>query len=130
PEELRDIDQYDKKVISIEKEIQKMDHSLKMAREYVSKTSEKVAVSRGTIKNLEDNIKSGTEALNKERKIFLEKLEEENFTSFKHYHQSKMNSNEIKQLEDFIRDFYEELRSVTDRLSDYNLRLQEKEKPD
>ncbi|MBS4194100.1 AAA family ATPase [Lederbergia citri] len=130
PEELREIDQYEKKVISIETEIQKIDHSLKMAREYFSQISEKVAVSKGTIKNHEDNIKSVTEALNKERKIFLEKLEEENFSSFKHYNQAKRNVDEINQLEVFIRNYFEELRSVTDRLSDYNLRLQEKEKPD
>ncbi|MBS4217637.1 SMC family ATPase [Bacillus sp. FJAT-49711] len=130
PVELREKEKYDQKVILIENEIKKMDHSLKLAREYFSKITEQVAVTKGTIKNLQDNLKSVTETLNSERKIFLKKLEEESFTSFTHYHQSKKNNTDINQLEDVIKNYYEELRSVTDRLSDYELQLQNKEKPD
>ncbi|MCR2820606.1 AAA family ATPase [Lederbergia panacisoli] len=130
PMELREKEAYDQKVLAIETEIKKMDHSLKMARDYLSQSNEQVALAKGTIKNLQDNLQSVTETLNNERKVFLEKLEEENFTSFKHYSQSKKNVSDINQLEDMIKTYYEDFRSITDRLNDYELRLQNKEKPD
>ncbi|MCJ8006378.1 AAA family ATPase [Lederbergia wuyishanensis] len=130
PEELRDIEKYNKKVSYIENEIKKMDYALKTARESVTKNNEQVALVKGTINTLQDNIKSVSETLKIERNIFLEKLEEEKFTSFKHYSESKKNVNEINQLDNMVRQFYEELRSIADRLSDYESRLENKDQPD
>ncbi|MBS4199074.1 AAA family ATPase [Bacillus sp. FJAT-49732] len=130
PENLRDINKFDIKVQSIENEINKMDDALKAARESFAKISEQVAGTKGMIKNLQENLNTVTESLNIERNIFLEKLEEQNFTSFKHYRDSKKSTTEVNQFDDIIRNFYEELRSIIDRLSDYESRLENKDEPD
>ncbi|MBS4176919.1 AAA family ATPase [Lederbergia citrea] len=129
PNDLKDIKKYDEKVAGIDAEIKKLNKDFETAREFFTKTSEELAVIKGKIDHVKGQVHSANEALTIEREKFIEMLEEEEFASYKHYHESKKTSAEINMMDEAIRAYREEYRSISDRLKDYESRLNMIEKP-
>ncbi|CAM4013341.1 AAA family ATPase [Lederbergia lenta] len=130
PENMRGKEQFDKEVVKLEKEKRVLQEALDTARRDHVMISENLARLSGTITNLEIHMKEKEKAMDIERNNFLNQLEKEAFETYKVYHAAKLEPIEIKKIENAIRAYYEEYRSISDRLKDYEERLQGMEKPD
>lgn len=130
PDHLKTKKQYDSAVAAAEIQKKKLDTDLENARSLFSQKNEQLAGLKGTIVNLESQVRKSREELDVERKIFLKQLEDEKFSTYKDYHESKRPQSAIDVMNQKIRSYREEYRSITDRLSDYEMRLKGVEKPD
>lgn len=129
PEDIREKDNYDRKVEKLQKKLTLMDQRLEQARNTYTNLNEALAHLKGTVENITANVKNATEKLTSERNVFLEMLENEQFESYTDYHEAKKSSNEIELLHQKIRSHHEELRSVRDRITDYETNLKGKQSP-
>ncbi|WP_175989137.1 AAA family ATPase [Bacillus sp. Marseille-Q1617] len=68
--------------------------------------------------------------MKQEREAFLSLLTQEGFPHYRAFHEAKKSDEEIAALEDKVKKYGEDLRSVKDRLSDVSKQLEYKEKPE
>ncbi|MEH7391887.1 SMC family ATPase [Bacillus sp. JJ1474] len=80
-----------------------------------------------TIKKQADRIK---EQLTLEREAFVQKMNDQGFGTYTEYNESKKSEQEIQMLDQSLRDYREELRSVHDRYEELSYLLKDVEMPD
>jgi DNA repair protein SbcC/Rad50 len=68
--------------------------------------------------------------MKEEREAFLSLLTQQGFPHYKSFHEAKKTEDEIIDLENKLKKYGEDLRSVTDRLDEVNRQLEDQEKPD
>lgn len=120
---------YDRQVANLQKKSEEMKKALTFARDQFAQAKEKVASLQGTLANMAQSLIGAEETLKKERNIFLTKLQEEQFANYRDYADAKRDEQTIAQMEEKIKAFGEEYRSVKDRLQDYEKRLANKTTP-
>ncbi|WNS77284.1 SMC family ATPase [Bacillus sp. DTU_2020_1000418_1_SI_GHA_SEK_038] len=80
-----------------------------------------------TIKKQADRLK---ERLTMEREAFVQKMNDQGFGTYSEYNESKKSEQEIQLLDQSLRDYREELRSVHDRYEELTMLLKDVEMPD
>jgi exonuclease SbcC len=130
PEELAAEEMYENKVASIKKKAENMEQALNKAMEDVDELSRKSAGLHGARNNLLEAVGNIQEKLSIERDAFLNQLRQEGFSGYQDYQHAKREPQTIERLEQEVQLYGEDYRSVTDRLHDYQDRLENVEKPD
>ncbi|MDX8343667.1 AAA family ATPase [Rossellomorea sp. YZS02] len=104
----------------------KFEHAQKQYYELTNLDSVKESQVRGK----EDHIDRVNAEMKSERESFLALLTEQGFSHYKAFLEAKRSEKEILELQDRVKAFGEDLRSVSDRLADISLLLKDKERPD
>lgn len=130
PEELSTIEKFNEKVALLKRELNAMELARKKADEDFRHFDQQLAALSGVLKNLQETINEQKEKLRVEREAFLKQLEHEGFSSYRHYEQAKREPDIVEKLEKEIQTYGEDVRSVTDRLKEYEHRLKDVKKPD
>ena len=88
------------------------------------------SVKESQVRDKEDHIDRVNAEMKSERESFLALLTEQGFSHYKAFLEAKRSEKEILELQDRVKAFGEDLRSVSDRLTDISLLLKDKERPD
>lgn len=115
PETIRTVQAYEQVLKAVTTEWKKMNQELEKAQLQFQQTSEQFASERARLEVAEKQLTEVTEELEKERTHFKEKMKEQGFPLFENYQLAKRTDQQITTLENDIRQFREELRSVSDR---------------
>ncbi|MBW3110583.1 AAA family ATPase [Bacillus sp. MCCB 382] len=104
----------------------KFEHAQKQYYELTNLNS----VKESQVRDKEDHIDRVNAEMKSERESFLALLTEQGFSHYKAFLEAKRSEKEILELQDRVKAFGEDLRSVSDRLTDISLLLKDKERPD
>ncbi|KAB2335554.1 AAA family ATPase [Bacillus mesophilum] len=130
PAELRSVHLYQKQLQQAENELQQMLKQLEAAQKLYQETQSKHAAENARLELLEKNAGQIYEKLKIERNLFVEKMQKQGFKVYGEYKQAKRTEQQLQNLDSFIRNYREELRSVTDRISELSELLHNVEAPD
>ncbi|KSU62642.1 hypothetical protein AS034_11045 [[Bacillus] enclensis] len=87
-------------------------------------------VKEAQLKDKEAQVEKAESDMKHEREEFLSLLNREGFPHYRAFHEAKRTDEEIAILEERVKKYGEDLRSVKDRLSDVSNQLENKDKPD
>ncbi|MFC5734415.1 SbcC/MukB-like Walker B domain-containing protein [Cytobacillus gottheilii] len=130
PAELRSVQLYQKQLQQAENELQQMLKQLEAAQKMHQETQSKHAAEKARLELQEKNAVQIREKLKIERNLFVEKMQKQGFKVYGEYKQAKRTELQLQDLDSFIRNYREELRSVTDRISELSELLHNVEAPD
>lgn len=129
PSNIRKIEDYDQKVRLLINHKQQLERAFESANQQVQELKEKQSGVRASKEKLEDLLAKSEESLSEEREKFLSMLSEEGFSGYKQFSLAKRDIKTIKQLEQQVQNYREELRSVSDRYNEIVDRLSDLEPP-
>lgn len=118
PSDLRDLSQYKKVCQESSRQLEKMEAQFALAQEKLQSTKEKWQKESVRLESLEKQIIQLSDNLQAERDIFLERMANQGFSTYRAYAESKRTDQEVEQLKADVRAYREECRSVSDRLKD------------
>lgn len=115
PEQLRTIQAYEQALNKVTTDLDRMNQRLEKAQQQYQQASEQLASESARKESAEKQLIETKTKLDKERTLFKTKMEEQGFQLFGTYEQAKRTDQAIAKLELEIRQYREELRSVSDR---------------
>lgn len=130
PEDLRSIDAYEKKLKGAVQLQQQLEFLLEQARMNFQGAKEQLGAEKARGEDAEKRLKDKNAELTAERDLFKNNMNAQGFENFQLYHQAKKPERDIQVLEMDIRNYREELRSVSDRYIEMSNMLQDIKKPD
>ncbi|MGA9226849.1 MAG: AAA family ATPase [Mesobacillus sp.] len=130
PEDLRSTVAYEKKLKDAIELQQRLEHQLEQARKNFQNAKEQLGTEKARGEDAERRLTEKNAELVSEREVFKNKMNAQGFDNFQLYHQAKKTEQDIQKLEMDIRNYREELRSVSDRYTEMSNILQEVKKPD
>ncbi|WP_462409632.1 AAA family ATPase [Neobacillus sp. Marseille-QA0830] len=130
PENLRSEAEYERVLSQLQFNHQKMVKQLEQAQKDFNAVKEKHAAETARLKDAENHFISKQQELKAERELFKNRLAEQGFENYTQYHGSKRSEAAIQELGADIRRYYEDLRSVSDRLAELTERLANVKIPD
>jgi len=130
PDDLRSIVAYEKKLKDAIELQQRLEHQLEQARKNFQDAKEQLGTENARGKDAEKRLIEKNAELVSERDVFKNKMNAQGFDNFQAYHQAKKTERDIQKLEMDIRNYREELRSVSDRYTEMSNILQDVKKPD
>lgn len=130
PENLRSEAEYEKALMAAKKHHDTMVKQLEESQQKVQAIKEKVSAGSARLADAKKHFSAKQNELNIEREVFKTQLSEQGFDNYNLYHSSKKNEGEIEALVQDIRNYREELRSVSDRLGELTERLKDVKTPD
>nr|WP_263327596.1 SMC family ATPase [Neobacillus sp. Marseille-Q6967] len=130
PENLRDAAEYEKVLTRTQKQHEILVQQLEDAQKRSQQVKEKLGTEGARLQDAKTHFTDKQNELKTEREIFINKLAEQGFETYGVYHQSKKSEDDIRILEIQIRDYREELRSVSDRLKELTELLTDVKTPD
>ncbi|GIN84575.1 nuclease SbcCD subunit C [Heyndrickxia sporothermodurans] len=129
PQEIRKIDDYEKKIHSLTRQKQQLDQAYESASQEVQKLKEQLSGAQATNEKVSELLLKSEKTLSEEREKFLKMLDEEGFTNYKQFSLAKRDNKVINEKEEQVQNYREELRSVSDRFKELDERLSTVEKP-
>ncbi|WP_174728000.1 AAA family ATPase [Mesobacillus harenae] len=130
PEQLRTIASFEKYYqLALGKQAE-MQKQLETAQQKYQETREKLGTETARFETVETQVKVTEEKLRAEREAFKTSMHEQGFETYQVYMQGKRTDREIQQLDEQIRFYREELRSVTDRFTELTELLSGVKTPD
>lgn len=130
PEDLRSIVAYENKLKAVSVLQQSLELQLEQARRNFQDAKEQLAAEKARGEDAAKRLKEKSAELVSERDVFKNKMNAQGFDNFQLYHQAKRTERDIQKLEMDIRNYREELRSVSDRYTEMSNILQDVKKPD
>lgn len=130
PENLRSEPEYEKSVAASIKQFEKLLKKLDEAKHRVQAGKEKLSAETARLQDAKKYHEAKQTELQTERELFIHKLSEQGFENYGVYNGSKKSESEVQVLENQIRGYREEFRSVTDRLKELTERLTDVKIPD
>lgn len=130
PEELRSLPVFEAKLMAAIQWQKQLDHQLEQARKNYQEAKEQLGTEKARGEEAEKRLKETEAKLTAEREEFKNNMNSQGFESYQLYHQAKMLERDIQLLETEIRNYREEVRSVTDRFVELSAMLQDVKKPD
>ncbi|HEY4552990.1 MAG TPA: SMC family ATPase [Bacillaceae bacterium] len=130
PDDVRSPEKFEERTLLVRQEMERLDSAIEKAKELVQKLGEEAAALKGAFHNMDASRQNAEKSLETERNLFVSRMEAEGFKNYKEYTLSKKTRDEIKQYENQLKLYGEELRSITDRLLDYEERLKDAPTPD
>lgn len=130
PKELRTKSQFIKVLEREKQRLKDLKASFEAAQKQYYEFTNLDSVKESQIKDKESTMNKVDEEMKNERETFLALLTEQGFSHYKAFLEAKKPEKEIKELQDRVKRFGEDLRSVSDRLTDIELLLKDKERPD
>lgn len=130
PEELRSIGAYENQV-KVKLENQKaLEYRWEKVNQQYQETRENVATETARFETVAKHVTEITKKLGVEREAFIQKLAQQGFEKYGHYEKAKRTEDQIQNLQEMVRAYREELRSVTDRYHELVLLLKDVKEPD
>ncbi|RLQ93366.1 AAA family ATPase [Falsibacillus albus] len=130
PEELRSTSQYEDRWTKVNDRLKKMEKALEDARSSFQQLKEQYSGMHSRHEQMLGLVNKADENLKAERESFKTMMENQGFASYQEYSESKMSEKGIQSLEEEVKNFGEELRSVTDRFHELSQSLKEVDPPD
>ncbi|PKG22378.1 AAA family ATPase [Niallia nealsonii] len=130
PEELRDVNRYQKAIHREQQELARLENALKEAQKALEKAKELWQIETTKQEELNIRLLELKEQLKQERTIFLENMKQQGFETYSLFMAAKLPEVEIEGLLKKIQAYREEYRSVSDRYQDLYEMLKHTEKPD
>lgn len=115
PEELRSIQEFERMWQDAITKQEKLQQQFELAQKQFQETKEQYTSVEAGVATVQKHVNDKDAELNKERALFLTQMTEQGFGKYKEYKMAKRTQEQIVYLEREVRDYYEELRSVTDR---------------
>ncbi|KGM45951.1 SMC family ATPase [Neobacillus niacini] len=129
PENLRTQAAYEEALKTSKNRHEMLVKRLEEAQKQLQAVKEKQSAETARLQDAVKHHSSKENELKAEREIFVTKLAEQGFENYSLYHSSKKTEKEIQILEGEIRSYREELRSVSDRLTELTVLLQDVKTP-
>jgi DNA repair protein SbcC/Rad50 len=130
PEDMRSIEMFEKKLSDAIRLQEQLDFLLEQARKTYHEAKEHLGTVKARGEDAEKRLKKKNDELNAERDLFKNNMIAQGFENFQLYHQGKKPERDIQLLDTEIRNYREELRSVSDRYDEMAKMLQDVKKPD
>ncbi|MCM3567996.1 AAA family ATPase [Neobacillus mesonae] len=130
PENLRSESVYEQTLTGLKDHHSQMVRQLEDAEKRVQAVKEKLAAESARLTDAENFFTAKQRELQAERELFKQKLSEQGFENYTIYHNSKLAEADLKKLELEIRNYREELRSVSDRHAELTEMLKDVKAPD
>jgi len=130
PEDMRSIEMFEKKLSNAIRLQEQLDLLLEQARKTYQEAKEHLGTVKARGEDAEKRLKEKNDELNAERDLFKNNMIAQGFENFQLYHQAKKPERDIQLLDTEIRNYREELRSVSDRYDEMAKMLQDVKKPD
>lgn len=130
PEDMRSIEMFEKKLSDAIRLQEQLDFLLEQARKTYQEAKEQLGTVKARGEDAEKRLKEKNDELNAERELFKNNMIAQGFENFQLYHQAKKPERDIQLLDTEIRNYREELRSVSDRYDEMAKMLQDVKKPD
>ncbi|WP_433750059.1 AAA family ATPase [Falsibacillus pallidus] len=130
PEELRSMDVFQMKLAEAINQKQTLEQAMENARKSHQELKETFSGIQSKMDYLHEAVNKSEQSLTEERENFKTMLEEQGFANYQEYADAKQTETEIQALEKVVKDYGEELRSVTDRFHELALNLKDKILPD
>lgn len=129
PEELRNIEHYNKTCNDSKKTLEEMEQIWEKTQNHLLFTKEKMQSESIRLESMERQVVQLKESLEKERDIFLDRMSNQGFSTYRDYANSKRPDHEIDQFKKNLQGYKEECRSIIDRLNELQQGLQGVEIP-
>ncbi|RDI45393.1 AAA family ATPase [Falsibacillus pallidus] len=130
PEELRSMDAFQVKLAEAINQKLMLEQSMEKARKRHQELKETFSGIQSKMDILHEAVSKSEQSLKEERENFKTMLDEQGFSTYQDYAGAKNTETEIQALENELKDYGEELRSVTDRCHELALKLKDKILPD
>ncbi|TKC18784.1 AAA family ATPase [Robertmurraya kyonggiensis] len=130
PEELRDYRQFEDKLMAAVRKQDLLQQQFELANREFQVTKERFASEESGLLTVRKHAEDKEKELNVEREAFVTQMKEQGFSDYKQFDAAKKSAGEIQQLENEIRAYGEELRSVSDRYQELSAALKDVQVPD
>ncbi|KPL58775.1 AAA family ATPase [Rossellomorea vietnamensis] len=130
PLELRTKTQFEQVLQKEKRRLKELKTSFEQAQKQYYELMNQNSVKESQVRDKENHIENVNVEMNAERKAFLALLTEQGFSHYKAFLEAKKSEAEVTVLQEKVKKFGEDLRSVTDRLTDIDQILKDKERPD
>lgn len=130
PKELRSIQAFDRKWKEAGQKLEMLQRQFELAEKQYRETKEHYTSEEAGVVTVQKHVNSKDAELNVERALFLSQMAEQGFAKYNEYKDAKRSEEQISLLEREVRDYYEELRSVTDRFNELFDLLKDLQIPD
>jgi DNA repair protein SbcC/Rad50 len=130
PEELRSLPVFEAKLKEAIQWQKQLDQQLEQARKNYQEAKEQLGTEKARGEEAEKRLKETDAKLTAEREEFKNNMNSQGFENYQLYHLAKKPERDIQLLETGIRNYREEVRSVTDRFAELSAILQDVKKPD
>ncbi|MDQ0154815.1 AAA family ATPase [Robertmurraya andreesenii] len=130
PEDLRSIQAFEQKWNEAVRKQEMLQKQFERAQSEFLETKEQLTSEEAGFVTVKQHAADKETELNQERAIFLNQMREQGFNTYKEYEAAKRTEAQIQQLEREIREYRENLRSVTDRYQDLYEMLKDVAVPD
>ncbi|MCM3664756.1 SMC family ATPase [Mesobacillus subterraneus] len=130
PEELRSLPVFEAKLKEAIQWQKQLDQQLEQARKNYQEAKEQLGTEKARGEEAEKRLKETDAKLTAEREEFKNNMNSQGFENYQLYHQAKKPERDIQLIETEIRNYREEVRSVTDRFAELSAILQDVKKPD
>jgi DNA repair protein SbcC/Rad50 len=130
PTELRTIEAYDVKVNLAIKSKETLEQRWEQIQRHYQETREKWATEKARLETVEKQTIETDEKLKVERASFIQKMTEQGFESYGLYQSAKRTDAQVDHLANLVRQYREELRSVSDRYHELAELLKDVKLPD
>ncbi|MGF3102713.1 AAA family ATPase [Rossellomorea sp. DUT-2] len=130
PYELRSKDQFNKVLKEQKQKREELKTAYERAQKQYYELENMYSVKESQVRDKETQIEKVDDEMKTEREAFLTLLTEQGFSHYKAFQEAKKSEAEILGLQEKVKKYGEDLRSVSDRLHDIEKHLQDKHKPD
>ncbi|CAN7415245.1 AAA family ATPase [Rossellomorea sp. LjRoot5] len=130
PLELRTKVQFEQVLQKEKQRLKELKASFERAQKQYYELMNQNSVKESQVRDKESHIENVNVEMKAERNAFLALLTEHGFCHYKAFQEAKKSEAEVTVLEGRVKKYGEDLRSVTDRLSDIDQILKDKERPD
>lgn len=130
PEELRDYRKFEEKLHAAIRHQELLQQMFEQANREFQETKERFASEESGLLTVRKHAEDKEKELNVEREAFVTQMKEQGFSDYKQFDTAKKSAGEIELLEREIREYGQELRSVTDRYQELSEALKDVQIPD
>lgn len=130
PQRLQTIEGFEKELLKAQEIYDELANRFEQVQQNYQKTNEMLVSEKTRLEETEKQIHELDRKLTVEREIFTTKMTEQGFANYSSFHEAKRTEDEINKLQNNVRSFREEYRSVSDRFNDLSELLEGVQKPD
>ncbi|RSD25556.1 SbcC/MukB-like Walker B domain-containing protein [Mesobacillus subterraneus] len=130
PAELRSLHEFNVKLQTAIRLQKQFEFELEQSRKTFQDAKEQLGSVKARGEEAEKRLQDTNEKLAAERETFKNNMNAQGFESYQFYQQAKLPQHEIQQLDVQIRNYREEVRSVSDRYTELSAMLKDIKKPD
>ncbi|BCB03539.1 AAA family ATPase [Bacillus sp. KH172YL63] len=130
PEELRTMNGFKEVLSETKSRLEALKASFERAQNEYYELKNQLSVKESQVKENESRVIQVETEMKEERDRFVALLSDQGFAHYKAFQEARMSESDIMLLQERVKHFGEELRSVSDRLSDLSQHLEGKERPE